>query len=302
MLHLMLGIGVTTVRDLSSYHQVGIVAKKAFREGLFVGSRPVVSGMGITSSGGHGTEGITTGIAEEVDGQDGFRQAVRRRIKEGADLIKILPPYSREEIKAAIEETHYHEKFVTVHSGIYKQQYDFVRWAVEDGADCLEHAYAIPDDLIPLIAAKKIYVVPTMSILLRLADQYKKRGPDWDWKVKKYLECEGIFKKLKAAGVRMAIGTDAVGENMAAYPELYFEEIECFVKFGSTPLEAITAATRIGAEVCAASERLGTIEKGKVADLVVLSADPLKDIKAIRTAEIIIQNGVVVKSPDRPYF
>lgn len=300
MLHLMLGIGVTTVRDLSSYHQVGIVAKRAFQEGLFAGSRPVVSGMGITSSGGHGTEGLTTGIAEEVDGQDGFRQAVRRRIKEGADLIKILPPYSRKEIKAAIEETHYHEKFVTVHSGIYKQQFEFVRWAVEDGADCLEHAYAIPDDLIPAIAAKKIYVVPTISILLRLADEYKKRGPDWEWKVKKYLECEEIFKKLRAAGVRLAVGTDAVAENMAAYPEIYFEEIENFIKFGSSPLEAIVAATRIGAEVCGALDRLGTIEKGKMADLLVLSGDPLQDIKAIRTAEIIIQNGVVVKSPGRP--
>ncbi|MBC7362163.1 MAG: amidohydrolase family protein [Candidatus Aminicenantes bacterium] len=302
MLHLMLGIGVTTIRDVSSYHQVGIEAKKAFKEGLFVGARPIVTGMGITSSGGHGTEGLTMGIVEEVDGADGFRRAVRQRLKEGADLIKILPPYSREEVRAAIEETHYHEKFVTVHSGVFKQQYDFVRWAVEEGTDCLEHAYAIPDDLIPQIAAKKIYVVPTISILLRLGEQYKQRGPEWEWKVKKYLECVDIFKKLKAAGVKMAIGTDAVGENMVAYPEIYFEEIENFVKYGYTPLEVITAATKIGAEVCALGEELGTIEKGKIADLVVLAADPLKDIKAIRTAQIIIQNGVVLKSPERPGF
>lgn len=290
-LHQMLMIGVTTVRDVSSFGRTGYEARKAFNLGLFEGSRPIVTGPGVTCTGGHGTEGYRLGIVEEADGVEGFRRAVRQRVKEGADLIKILPPYSKEEIFAAIEEAHFHEKFVTVHSGVYKAQYDFVRWAVEAGADCIEHAYALPDDVIPQMAAKKIYCVPTLSILIKLGNQYKEKGPEWEWKIKKYFECREIFRKLRAAGVRMAVGTDAVGENMVFYPHFYFEEVENFVALGATPMEAIVAATKVGAEVCAASDRLGTIEKGKIADLVVLAGDPLKDIKQLRTATMIIQAG-----------
>lgn len=293
----MLLIGVTTVRDVASFGRVGYEAKKAFNLGLYEGSRPIVTGPGITCTGGHGTEGYRLGIVEEADGPDGFRRAVRQRVKDGADLIKVLPPYSREEIFAAVEEAHFHEKFITVHSGVYKAQYDFVRWAVEAGADCIEHAYAIPDDVIPQMAAKKIYCVPTLSILLKLGNQYKEKGPEWDWKIKKYFECREIFGKLRAAGVKMAIGTDAVGENMVFYPHFYFEEVENFVTLGASPMEAIVAATKIGAEVCAAADRLGTIEKGKIADLVVLGGDPLKDIKQLRTAYLIIQGGRKIPLP-----
>ncbi|MGQ9471590.1 MAG: amidohydrolase family protein [Candidatus Aminicenantales bacterium] len=168
----MLFIGVTTVRDVASFQKVGYEARKAFNSGILEGSRPIVTGPGITSTGGHGREGYRLGIVEEADGTDGFRRAVRARIKQGADLIKVLPPYSREEILAAVEEAHFHEKFITVHSGVYKVQYDFVRWVVEAGADCIEHAYALPEDVIPQIAAKKIYCIPTLSILIKLGKQY----------------------------------------------------------------------------------------------------------------------------------
>ena len=149
----------------------------------------------------------------------------------------------------------------------------------------------VPDEIIPQIAAKKIACVPTVSILLILGEQYKKRGPEWDWKVKHYFGCEAIFKKLKAAGVKMAVGTDAVLDNMVEYPGLYFKETDQFVAWGSTPMETIVAATKIGAEVFAASDRLGTIEAGKLADLLVLDKDPLADIKNLRSASLIIQGG-----------
>lgn len=294
LLRKMLFIGVTTVRDVASFQNVGYEARKAFNSGILEGSRPIVTGPGITSTGGHGTEGYRLGIVEEADGADGFRRAVRARIKQGADLIKVLPPYSREEILAAVEEAHFHEKFITVHSGVYKAQYDFVRWAVEAGADCIEHAYALPEDVIPRMAAKKIYCLPTLSILIKLGKQYKEKGPEWDWKVKKYFECRELFSKLRAAGVGMAVGTDAVGENMAAYPHFYFEEVENFVSLGASPMEAIVAATKTAAEVCAAGDRLGTIEEGKIADLVILAGDPLKDIKQLRTAELVIQAGRLI--------
>jgi imidazolonepropionase-like amidohydrolase len=288
--------GITTVRDVASFEYVGLAARQAFNSGVLVGSRPIVSGQGITSTGGHGTEGNTKGIVMEVDGPDGFREGVRAQLKAGADLIKILCPFSREEIIAAVEETHAHERFVTVHPSQFKAQYDFLRWAVEAGADCFEHAYAVPDDLIARIAEKKIYCVPTIAILRILGNQYKKsRGPEWDWKIKKYFESETIFKKLRAAGVRMAVGTDAVTDNLVEYPGLYFKETEEWVELGATPMETIVAATKIGAEVSAAADLLGTIEKGKLADLLVLEKDPLLDIKNLRSAQIIIQGGKEIK-------
>ncbi len=294
-LHRLLMVGVTTVRDVAAYQNVGMVAKKAFREGLFIGSRPIVVGQGITSTGGHGTEGVTEGIVVEVDGPAGFRRGVREQLKAGADLIKVLAPYSKEEIKAAVEEVHAQERFITIHHSMFKKQYDYIRWAVEAGGDCLEHAYAIPDDAIRMMADKGTYCVPTISILLILGKQYKKRGPEWEWKIKKYFESEKIFRKLKKAGIKMGIGTDAVGKYMVEYPWIYFDEIERFVENGYTPMEVIVAATKINAEICDASDRLGTIEKGKLADLVVIDGDPLSDIRALRNARIIIQEGKIIK-------
>jgi imidazolonepropionase-like amidohydrolase len=289
-LHQMLMIGVTTVRDLLSPNQVSIMAKKAYNEGLFVGSRPIVCGEGITSTGGHGSEGSMI-----ADGADEWRKAVREQLRRGADFIKLLPPYSREEVTAAIEETHAHQKFVSVHSGMFQAQYDFIRWAVDAGADCIEHAYALPDDVIKKMAEKKIYCVPTVSVLLLIAENARKTNPERP-PLKQHLEGPEIFRKLHAAGVRMAVGTDAVRDNTLHYPDFYFDEVEFFAAHGYTPLETIVAATKTGSEVLFAADRYGTIEKGKFADLLILGADPLKDIKALRTSvQVIIQDGKVIR-------
>jgi imidazolonepropionase-like amidohydrolase len=290
-----LSAGITTVRDCASYENVGLMARQAFNAGALAGSRPVVCGQGITSTGGHGTEGYARGLVMEVDGPAGFRAGVRTQLAAGADFVKILCPFSRDEIFAAVEEAHLHEKFVTVHPSLFRAQFDFLRWTVEAGADCFEHAYAVPDDVIPKIAEKKMSCVPTLAILKILGEQYKKRGPEWDWKVRKYFECEEIFRKLRKAGVKMAVGTDATYENMAEYPGLFFKEAEEFVALGASPMETIVAATKIGAEVSDAAALLGTIEAGKLADLLVLQKDPLADIRNLRTAEVIVQGGRIVK-------
>ena len=93
----------------------------------------------------------------------------------------------------------------------------------------------------------------------------------------------------------MAVGTDAIYEFMNENPDLYFEEVERFVKNGYTPHEAIVAATRIGAEVLAVSKSLGTIEKGKIADLLVIDGNPLDNICNLRKVSLIIQGGKVIR-------
>ena len=109
-------------------------------------------------------------------------------------------------------------------------------------------------------------------------------------------EYEIIFRKLKRARVKMAIGTDALYEFMRENPGLYFDEAERFVKNGYTPHETIIAATRIGAEVCGVADRLGTIETGKIADLLIMKADPLEDIRNLREIALIMQGGKVIRS------
>ncbi len=279
--------GITTVLDAGAYRSVGIMAKQAFREGLLLGSRPVVVAERINATGGHGVSRFP--MAHEADGADGFRQAVRLQIKNGADVIKILPPYTRAELAAAMEEAHVLRRTVAVHSG-YLGNYDYIRWAVELGADTIMHAYALPDDVIRMMGEKGIRGVPTMTAMMKL---HAGRGrPIPEDQPHPY---EVIFQKMKEAGVRMAVGTDAIYEVMKENPILYFEEVERFVKNGFTPHQAILAATRNGAEVLDAAERLGTVEAGKTADLLVLDADPLEDIRYLRQVRIIIQAGKVIK-------
>jgi imidazolonepropionase-like amidohydrolase len=151
------------------------------------------------------------------------------------------------------------------------------------------HAYALPDDVIEAMGRKSILCVPTMTVMMKL---HATRGmPIPEDRPHEY---EVIFRKLKAAGVEMAVGTDAIYEFMNENPDLYFEEVERFVRNGYTPHQAIVAATRSGARVLAAEERLGTIAPGKTADMLVIDGDPLADIRDLRRVSLIIQGGRVI--------
>ncbi|MHB8094673.1 MAG: amidohydrolase family protein [Candidatus Aminicenantales bacterium] len=289
-LNQLLMAGITTVRDVNSPTGVSTMAKRGYAEGVFIGSRPIVSGAGITSTGGHGS-----GNGRIADGEAEWRKGVREQLAAGADLIKLFPSYSREEIRAGIQEAHAHEKKASVHSGMFKEQYDFIRWAVEEGADCIEHAYALPDDVVRMMGEKKTYCVPTVSVLLLIAENWKREHPNEPFRGR-HLESVEIFRKLRQAGVRMGVGTDPINENTLAYPGIYFDEIEWFAANGYSPLETIVAATRTNAEICDAEERLGTIEKGKLADLLVVDGDPLKDIRVLRNGiRIIVQEGKIIR-------
>lgn len=280
--------GITTIMDAGGYRDVTIMAKKAFHEGYITGSRPVVVGERINGTGGHGVSRFD--MAREADGADEFRKAVREQLFAGADIIKILPPYSREELKAAIEETHLHQRKVAVHSGIYNKQYAFVRWAAEMGADIIMHAYALPDDVIKVMGEKNIYSVPTMTIMMK-----NQLGKSFDPHNEQLHEYEIIFRKLMDAGVKMAVGTDALYEFMNENPGLYFLEVKRFVKNGYSEMQAIEAATRVGAEALGIDNILGTVEEGKIADLIVVAGDPLSDISELENVVMVMQSGKIVK-------
>jgi imidazolonepropionase-like amidohydrolase len=172
----------------------------------------------------------------------------------------------------------------------------------------VEHTEGIDDDVIRMMVEKKTYCVPTLTIYAMLVEELKKKSDVADFfdeyieeyrpaeeKEAVFANFDDIFRKMMKAGIRMAVGTDAVFHWATEYPGLYFDEIERFVKNGYTPMEAIVAATKIGAEVCGASKWLGTVERGKVADLLILNGNPLKDITALRDIDVIIQNGKVIE-------
>ena len=142
------------------------------------------------------------------------------------------------------------------------------------------------------MAQKDVACVPTLAILLRIAEDRKEETEEYKTA---HFKCEEIFKKLKKAGVRLAVGTDAIFQYLKEYPGFYFDEVELFVKNGCTPMEAIISATKIGAEVCDVADKLGTIEKDKIADLLVIKEDPLQDIKNRRKVSMIVQEGKIVK-------
>jgi len=280
--------GITTILDAGGYRDVTIMAKEAYRQGWITSPRPIVVGERINGTGGHGVSRFD--MAVEVDGANGFRRAVRQQIHAGADLIKILPPYSREELQAAIEETHLLQRRVAVHSG-YLRQLAYIRWAEELDADIIMHAYALPDDVIRMMGEKGIWAVPTMSIMMKnqLGPRYRVDNPEPH-------QYEIIFQKLLEAGVRMAIGTDALYEYMLDNPGLYFDEVERFVKNGCSAMEAIVSATRHGAEALGYGATLGTVERGKLADLLIIDGDPLADIRNLRSVLTVIQEGRVIRS------
>ena len=292
----MLSIGVTTVRDVAGIGEVTIGAKMAWKKGLIFGARPVVCGYGITSTGGHGWQ-----LSREADGPAEFRKAVRAQFKLGADFIKLLPPYSKEEAKAAIEETHLQEKRITVHSGVFKKAYDYIRWAVMFGVDSVEHAYAIPDDVPEEMARKGIALVPTLAILHELIPVYQ-RMEGYEWKVKKYKESTTIFKKAAKLGIAMGVGTDFVDQFQVQYPDCYIKELKFFISCGYSPMKTLKAATLINARILGMEDRLGSIEPGKTADIVIVRENPLKNIEALRYPLYVIQRGrvVVMRSPSNP--
>jgi len=145
--------------------------------------------------------------------------------------------------------------------------------------------------VIEMMGQKKIYSTPTMTCMMIL---HNTSGRPLDESVPHRYEI--IFQKLKKAGVRMAVGTDAIYEVKQLDPGLYFDEVERFVKNGYTPVEAISAATKTGAEVIGVADRLGTIERNKLADLLIIDGDPSKDIKDLRKVITIIQGGKIIKN------
>jgi imidazolonepropionase-like amidohydrolase len=300
--------GFTTVRDLETegamYTDVDV--KHAINNGVIDGPRMVVSTRAMSVTGGYGPSGYAPGVVypmgvQIVDGVDEARKAVREQIAHGADWIKVyadrayfidkngalssIPTFNAEEMKAIVEESHRLRHKVAAHA--------MARPGIENaliaGVDSIEHGISIPDDLLDMMVAKGVYLCPTLSVT-----EYVAAGRGGIWLKIPAFHRDSFSRALKR-GVKIAFGTDAGGFDWAAMNEA--KEFSFETKFGMTPMQAIQTATRNAADLLDMSDRIGTVEAGKLADIVAVPGNPLNDITAMERVGFVMKDGVIYKRP-----
>lgn len=287
--------GVTTLRDCGTPKFLDLYVRDAVKRGDIPGPHLISSGPWVTASHGHGA---FPGACSIADGPDEVRKAVREILRHGVDFLKIFISggtatawagptqafYTFDEVRVAVEEAHNVGKQVCahIHGG------PGVKLAVEAGIDTLEHGSYITDDGdIELIARKGVAWMFNQGA--RVADPNPNLPQfEQDKILASRATSMTAFKKAKAAGVRIISGADGHHENHA-----FVWSLEALVKCGATPTEALRAATVTPAEVFGISAERGTLEKGKFADLLVVDADPLKDISALRQLRLVMKEGKV---------
>ncbi len=299
--------GFTTLRDLETegamYADVDV--KTAIANGEVPGPRMQVATRAMTPTGMYPLLGYSwelkmpTGV-QYVDGVDGARKAVREQVMFGADWIKYysdrhyhfeadgvlhsMVNFTDEEAKAIVDETHRLGKKVAAHA----IGSDGIAAALRAGVDSIEHGDGLTDALIDELAKKGVYWVPTITVGAYVAPG---RGGDWT----KMVDLEKIaFQKALKKGVKIAMGTDAGGFDWKELNQA--KEFEYYVGYGMTPMQAIRSGTVVPAELLGWSDKVGTIEAGKWADLVAVSGDPLKDITELQRVKFVMKGGAVYKN------
>ena len=301
--------GITGVRSGGAGHFMDVAWREAFSGPGPAGPRIFACGNFLTTTGGHF---LTSGHAKECNGPYGYAEAIREQIKHDVDHIKLNlsggimgPRWDRhtesfmlpEEIEAAFALCKQRNFPVMAHA----TNPDAVKMAVKMGARSVEHGYITDDECIEGLVKSGVWYVPTLSIS-QLSPNLASTKHEMAYAAKKQLSHELInraddaaaehrhsFQKALSAGVKMALGSD-----ISPMRESALLELGLWVKCGATTWQALQAATKNSAELCGVGEQLGTVEVGKIADLVVLSKNPIADIENIRTLELVLKEGKIV--------
>ena len=295
--------GITSVRDTGSKYDIPFRLKEWVAANRLLGPRVFAAGQLITATGGHGAEGLTPhsqiyGEIREASGPDDWREAVRENFKNGADFIKLSSHYSREEIQAAVEEAHALGIRVTVDAETF-----YIGWAVEAGADCIEHPLPRTDEVIAMMAARGVYSVPTLTTYAYIFDRsggyYGSTSRRFSFSKEANLD---VLRRMKKAGIKMGIGTDLVMDAFRFLPSAYITELEWFVKGGYTKPEVLVAATKDSAEILGMDDKLGTLEPGKLADVLVVEGRPDENLRDLENVNLVIRDGYVVVEDGRVFI
>ncbi|MCH7714142.1 MAG: amidohydrolase family protein [Chloroflexi bacterium] len=301
--------GVTGVRCGGAADFMDVAWKRAFSVPGAAGPRVFACGNFLTTTGGHF---LTSGLARECDGPYGFAQAIRDQMKNDVDHIKLNlsggimgPRWDRhtdsfllpEELETAFALCHQRSFKVMAHA----TNPQAVKAAVRLGAHSVEHGYIMDEETIGMLLDNGTWYVPTLSITHLTPSQ---ATSEWE---KEYAERKNLapdlvvraeaasqehrqwFQQALAAGVKMALGSDI---NPIADSALL--EMGLWVKAGATPWQTLAAATRNAAELCGVGGELGTVEEGKLADLIVVADNPLADIQNLRRLLLVFKDGKVV--------
>jgi len=305
-----LDAGITAVRDVGTRNDLAIRLKEAVERRLVEGPRVLWSGKLIASRGGHADEITSTatgrpkslvpnGRVRVANGPWDWRLAVREQIRMHADWIKLTAPYTREEINAAVDEAHLHGIPVAVDSFG-----EFTEWAAEAGVDSVEHPLNLDLDIIKSMAKNDTALVPTITAFYNvIATGYPPAGipPSGFYHTmsrkfpvvhEQHIE---MVRAAHEAGIRIGVGTDIPFENEWRYPEDYYVELGFLKEAGLTDQEILASATRVGAEILGIGDKLGTVEEGKLADILIIGADPIVDIQNLRDVRHVIADGRVVR-------
>ena len=301
--------GFTTVRNVGAAGYSDVALRDAINEGMVPGPRMVVSGPALGITGGHCDNDLLPyeyhAVADGVaDGIAGVQHKVREVIKYGADVIKICATggvlskgddprasqYTLEEMKAIVADAHRLGRKVAAHA----HGAQGILWASEAGVDSIEHGSYIDDEAIQMMKSKGTYLVPTLYLADWLKDNMTKIGLPEMYAAKERAIIPILHTNLKKAfdaGVKVAFGTDA-----AVYPHgLNAHEFAVYVQLGMTPLQTIQTATVNAADLLGWSDRIGSLEAGKFADIIAVNGDPSKDVTLLQSPVFVMKGGVVYR-------
>jgi imidazolonepropionase-like amidohydrolase len=307
--------GVTTVRDVGAGDFIDVGLRNAIANGVVPGPRMLVAVNALGSTGGHcdpqagfapklfnREPGPADGV---ISGPDQAREGVRYAIKMGADVIKVCatggvlsltddvdtPQLTQAELDAIVDEAHALRRKTAAHA----HGATGAKRAIRAGIDSIEHGSFLDDEALDLMKARGTYYVPTLMAMEgtreMLTDGYL--PPPVARKARMAEEAlHGTVRKAIAKGVRIAVGTDA-----AVYPHgRNTGEYHILVELGMKPADALEAGTSVDAQLLGVDDRLGSLEPGKLADIVACPGNPLEDIRRIEHVRFVMKEGVVYRN------
>jgi imidazolonepropionase-like amidohydrolase len=313
-----LAAGFTTVRDVGSRFPgskefVDVALRNAINKGYVIGPRMLVATYGIGATGGHfdptsGFRDMLFGHEPDygegiADGPDAVRKAVRFEVKNGADVIKAAvsggvfsladevdtPQFTAPEMAALVDESHRLRKKVAVHC--HGDQAG--KEAIEAGVDSIEHGSFFKPETLTLMKSKGTYLTPTLMASEYIMGKIGTYPPAVQVKARAATAARSdMFRNALKIGVKISFGTDAAvfphGENA--------KEFKLMTDLGMSPIDALKSATANDAELLGLSPKLGTLEKGKLADVIAMPGDPTQDITATERVSFVMKEGKIIRN------
>ena len=315
---IMLGSGFTSAISFGSVHRIDVFLRDAINSGQIAGPRLLAGGRDICAIGGNAdtypdhAKPQTEGLAMITDGPWEIRKAVRTLWKNGVDVVKVMIDgelislqgrpgdlgYKDEEVEALVDEAHRKKMKVACHA----RSAEAVKQAVRSGVDFIGHANYIDNEALDLLIENKdrVYVGPAIAWEMAFLENAEKMGFKSDSREvieyqKEVEETISSYKKMKEAGIKILVGGD-YGLDIAPHGT-YAKDLEHYVNlFGFSNAEALQSATSLGGEAMDNNGSLGTLEEGKLADLVIIDGNPLEDITVLqdhKKIKAVMKDGLI---------